>query len=100
LTARLKENAFGLLSGSRRVPYTDGGVASLRGGMLGVLRRAQGSTAKPGFLDPEVEPVVTAPLVADVDSAQRALRVYPSLTFSAKIAGAIHLAQYQGTLTV
>jgi uncharacterized protein DUF3383 len=100
LTARLKENAFGNLAGGRRISYTNGGAAILVGGMQGVLKRAQGSVSKPGFLDPEVEPVVTAPLVEDQDSADRAARIFRDLSFSARIAGAIHLAEYNGTLTV
>lgn len=100
LVARLKESIFGIIAGNRRVPYTNGGVAMLRGGALGVLKRAQGSLASPGFLDPEVEPVVTAPLVADVDPADRAARVFNNLTFSAKISGAIHAANLNGTISV
>jgi len=99
LKARLREAIFGTTVGGRRIPYTDGGVAMLRGAVLGVLHRAQGSKTAPGFLDPEVDPVVTAPLVADVDIALRAARILPNLTFSAKIAGAIHLTQLSGTIS-
>jgi Protein of unknown function (DUF3383) len=100
LTARLKENAFGNMTSGRRIPYTNSGVAILRGGMLGVLKRAQGTAVKPGFLDPETDPVVTAPRVEDVDPLLRAARTFPDLSFSARIAGAIHLAKFVGVLTV
>lgn len=100
LTARIKEAVFGVQIGVRKVPYTDGGVSMLKAAALGVLVRAQGSLVKPGFLDPEVPAVVTAPKVADVDPAQRAARIFPSLAFSSKIAGAIHQAIFAGTITV
>lgn len=99
LTARLKEAVFGLIASQRRLPYTDGGIAMLRGAVLGVLKRAQGTVANPGFLDPGVDPIVTAPLVADVDPALRALRQFPNLTFSAKISGAIHSVTITGTIS-
>ena len=100
LEARIKEAVFGIISGSRRVPYTNGGVAMLRGSVLGVLKRQQGTKEKPGFLDPEVDPVVTAPLVEDVDPADRAARVFPDLDFSAKVSGAIHSVPITGTISV
>jgi hypothetical protein len=100
LASRLKEAVFGVISGNRRVPYTNGGVAMLRGAALGVLKRQQGSKANPGFLDPEVEPVVTAPLVEDVDPADRAARIFPDLDFSAKVSGAIHSVPLTGTISV
>lgn len=100
LVARLKESTFGVITGSRRVPYTNGGVAMLVGAVEGVLRRAQGSLDRPGFLDPEEDPIVTAPLVADVDPADRAARTFPDIGFSAKISGAIHNVTISGTISV
>lgn len=100
LTARLKEAIFGVIAGNRRVPYTNGGIAMLRGTVLGVLKRAQGSKAKPGFLDPEVDPIVTAPLVEEVDPLDRAARIFPDLSFSARMSGAIHKAALTGTISV
>lgn len=98
LVARLKEAVFSIIAGSRRVPYTDGGVATLVAAVSGVLIRAQGSKTRPGFLDPEVAVIVTAPLVKDVDPANRAARIFPGISFSAKIAGAIHNVPFTGTI--
>lgn len=100
LVARLKEAVFGVIAGNRRVPYTNGGVAMLVGAVHGVLRRAQGTKERPGFLDPEVDILVEAPLVEDVDPADRAARIFPDITFSAKIAGAVHSVVINGTISV
>jgi Protein of unknown function (DUF3383) len=100
LTARLKEAVFAVITGNERLPYTNGGVATLRGAVMGVLKRAQGTKENPGFLDPEVDPVVTAPRVEDVDPADRAARRYPNLSFSAKISGAIQSVNLVGTISV
>jgi hypothetical protein len=100
LQARIKEAVFGVVSGQLRVPYNNGGIGTIKGAVKGVCVRQQGTVENPGFLDPEQEVIVTAPLVADIDPADRAARLLPDVTFSAKVTGAIHATEIIGTITV
>jgi hypothetical protein len=102
LKARMRERVFGLLVGAEKVPYTDAGVDLVAAQVRAQLRQGvsvellapgiPGSTTDP-------PPVVTAPLVADVDPVDRANRVLPDVEFSARLAGAIHAVQINGTVS-
>ena len=100
LQARTKEAVFGVLSGVRRVAYTNAGIATITDAIQGVWNRAQGTVDNPGFLDPEVPVVVTAPLVKDISTSDRASRVLNNVTVGAKVAGAIIATNIAGTITV
>lgn len=100
LQARTKEAVFGVIAGVDRVAYTNAGIATISGAAKGVWVRAQGTVDKPGFLDPEVPVIVTVPLVADIDPADRSARVLNNLNLSAKIAGAIIAVNIAGSITV
>ncbi len=64
--------------------------------LIRVIGEFQGDQA----LDPETEPVITAPLVKDVSTIDRGNRLLPDVEFSARIAGAIHTFQIQGVLSI
>lgn len=96
ITARIQEGIFGLLVTLRKIPYTDKGVSLVKAEILGVLRDFQAD----GALDDAVEPVVTAPKVADIDTADIANRLLPDVSFTARLAGAIHSVVIDGTLTI
>lgn len=80
----------------QKIPYTDAGVASVVGMIRGVLNQY----VKRGFLRADPAPQVTAPLVADIPLEDRAARTLPDIQFSGQLAGAIHIAQINGTLSV
>jgi hypothetical protein len=96
LDARIKERIFGVLINNPKVPYTDAGVDLMRAQVLAQLN--QGITA--GGLAADPAPVVTAPLVADIDPADKAARVLPDINFTATLAGAIHQLVITGVLSV
>lgn len=96
LTARIQEAIFTALVNNPKLPYTDASVSAIKGIIRGVIRSFQAD----GALDPAVDPTVTAPLVADVDVADRANRILPDVVFTAQLAGAIHKIQIEGTLTI
>ena len=96
LDARIKERIFGVLANNAKVPYTDVGVDLMRGQVLAQLQ--QGITA--GGLAADPAPTVQAPLVADIDPADKAGRNLPDITFQATLAGAIHQLEISGVLSV
>jgi len=96
LDARIKERIFGVLINNPKVPYTDKGVGLMTAQVLAQLN--QGITA--GGLAADPAPVVTAPLVADIDPADKAGRVLPDVNFTATLAGAIHQLVITGVLSV
>jgi hypothetical protein len=96
LDARIKERIFGVLINNAKIPYTDKGVGLMTAQVLAQLN--QGITA--GGLAADPAPVVTAPLVADIDPADKASRVLPDINFTATLAGAIHQLVITGVLSV
>ena len=96
LDQRIKERIFGVLINNAKVPFTDGGVDLMRAQILAQLN--QGITA--GGLAADPAPVVTAPLVADIDPADKAARILPDIFFTATLAGAIHTLVITGVLSV
>ncbi len=87
---------FQLLSNLPKLPYTNASVSLVKSILRGVIREFQGDQA----LDPETEPVITAPLVQDVSSVDRGNRLLPDINFSARLAGAIHSIQITGVLAI
>jgi hypothetical protein len=76
-----------------KVPYTDPGIGQIDNAVRGCLRLS----VQDGFLTDSYTVVVpTAASQAPVDKAARILRGY---SFTAPIAGAIHVAYITGTLT-
>ena len=67
------------------------------GGVLAALGARHGLT---GVLAADPVPIVQAPLVADIDPADKAARILPDITFQATLAGAIHKLVITGVLSV
>lgn len=96
VSARIQENVFGLLSRSKKVPYTDEGVLGIVAMVEEVIK--QGVTV--GGFAPTPEPTVTAAPVADQPINDRLAREYRGVSFSATLAGAVHSVNVRGTVTV
>lgn len=96
LDARIKERIFGVLVNNEKIPYTDSGVDLMRAQVEAQLQ--QGITA--GGLAADPKPTVTAPKVADIDTADKANRILPDIEFQATLAGAIHKLVISGVLSV
>lgn len=87
-----------------RIPYTDPGIAIIRTRLqealdMGVIR---GGIAPPevnsdGDLVPSY--TISVPLSVNISANQKATRVLQDVYFTARIAGAIHVVEIQGTLT-
>lgn len=102
LKARIQERIFGLIVNRPKLPYTDESVDLIRAQILAQLFEgvAVGGLAAGKGTTEDPSPTVEAPLVADVSPTDRANRLLPDVTFSARLAGAIHTIDIQGNLTV
>jgi len=94
LQARLEEDVFILLATHEKIPYTDSGIASVEAVVKAVLDEA----VTVGFLD--VGYTVTVPKIGDVDPIDRANRVLKGIKFRAVPAGAIHVVEIDGEVSV
>lgn len=87
-----------------RIPYTDHGIAVIRSRLAESLDRG---VVRGGLAPAEVDSdgnyipsyVISVPLASSVSPNQKATRVLQDVYFTARIAGAIHVVQIQGTLT-
>jgi len=96
LVAAIQEEVFAVVVNQEKLPYTNASVSLVKSIVRGVLREFQAS----GALDPETDPVITAPLVEDVSAVDRGNRLLPDVKFSARLGGAIHSIQIDGTLSI
>lgn len=94
LSARIQEAILTVYAANLVIPYTDDGVNLFVSAVSAVLERFR----KSNFLASSPAPRVTAPLVATVDQATRAARIFPALNFSANFAGAINKVGVIGTV--
>lgn len=104
LYARIQERVFATIKqasdAGRKIPYTDGGVDTIRTAIMAVLEQNKTRQGDERGLAADPPATVSAPKVADVDPALRAARIVPDITFQATLAGAIHQVQIAGTLSV
>lgn len=89
----VQEDIFSALRGSDKIPFTDEGVSTIEGIVLGVLRRKMPLGFAAG------SEVFNAPLVADVSAANKAARRLPDVTFGATFAGAILYVDFVANLS-
>ncbi len=93
---RIKENLLLLLANSRKVSFTDEGIAKIENVVRGVMDLALAQQ----IFTPDPAPVVTVPKANDVDPNDRAQRILRNVLFNAQLAGAIHKVEVFGTVTV
>lgn len=91
--ARMQERVFALKVGNRKVPYTDFGANMIGGAVRSVL--ADGVKNK-GYASYAVE----VGKVADEAALDRQNRIYKGCKWSAVLAGAIHVTEINGTVSV
>lgn len=97
LKAQIQIDVFAQLAKMPKVPYTDLGVDVLKSIVLADLNLF--ASPQYSFIAPVPKPTVDAPTVASISSSTRATRVFPGLTFSGQLAGAIHKLTVKGVLT-
>jgi hypothetical protein len=106
LHAEIQTRVLAALVGNDKIPYTNRGVGTLVNQVRGALQQGVAN----GLLAPvfsadgsEIEAPafeITVPSVLDVSASQRAARQGPSITWTARLAGAVHFATTNGTITV
>lgn len=96
--ARLEERTFKMIHGKvnadSKVPYTQTGVTEIEGVLLGLFEDAFDSE----FLAENPAPEVDAPQVNEVPDQDRSNRELPPISWNARLAGAIHFAEFTGTV--
>lgn len=96
LEADIKESVFAKMANLDKIPFTDSGiavaVAEVRGALLRGVRR--------GGLSNDPFPTVTAPKASEVSDANKAARTLPDIRFFGVLAGAVHKAEVQGTVSL
>jgi hypothetical protein len=96
LYAEIQVDVYSLLVNNPKVPYTDAGIAAIKGAIAGSLKKGQ----EVGGLADFPAPVVTAPTVAETDTVDRANRILRNVEFTARLAGALHGIVINGTVSV
>ena len=104
LAEEIKVNVLNVLVNNEKVPYTDAGIAIIEGAIRQSLRQGQvnGGIA-PVEYDEEGNKnlgyTVTVPLASNISANQKASRILTDVTFTARLAGAIHVVEIRGQLT-
>lgn len=94
LIAKIGERVYRPLVTSKKVPYSDKGIATIQAAISAQLLEDEGrEVLEPGW-------VVNVPKRADVDVADRTDRILPNITFEAVYSGAVHKVVITGALSV
>lgn len=93
--ARLRERLYALQLANAKIPFTDGGISAVRAEVAATIKEGQ----RDGGFDPAADPTIDVPKVADVSSADRAARTLPGVSWSMRLAGAIHTMTVSGVAT-
>jgi hypothetical protein len=91
--AEIQFRIFSALVNNKKLPYTDNGIEAIGA----IIKSALEAGVDQGGLDPGTVSVVI-PKVSGIPSATRATRKLSGVKFSAKLAGAIHELEIDGTL--
>jgi hypothetical protein len=94
LRSDIGERVFLALTEPNKLPFTDGGIAVVKNQVRASLAEAVSRR----FLSEDPAPTVTAPLAADVSSADKAARLLPDVNFEGVLAGAIHSTTITGVV--
>lgn len=94
--SRLQTREYALLINAKKTPMTDAGLAAIEG----ELRAQIDEGISAGFLSADPAPIIVMPKASQISPSNRALRKAAPITFSARVAGAVHLIDIAGTITV
>jgi hypothetical protein len=94
--SQMTENIYALLVAAKKVPLTDAGIAQIEKEIRAVLDAG----IKAGGFAADPAPVITVPRASALTSADKSARRVTGITFSATLAGAIHLVSISGTVSL
>lgn len=104
LEEEIKTNVFNLLINRDKVPYTDAGIASIESRIREALELGQ---SRGGIAPTEYDEdgnqnlgyTISVPFAANISANTKANRELTDVTFTARLAGAIHVVDITGSLT-
>jgi len=96
--ARIQEEIFGDQIASKKIPFTDKGVSKAKACCFSVLRRQMKDDDSGGFV--QGTEFFSAPKVADVAQADKAVRYLPNCVTGAQFTNAINKVGLRLTLTL
>lgn len=96
LVSTMQVNVYTLLVQAPKIPYTAQGISIIENAVRQTLNQGISN----GGIDGNSPVTVNVPAVADIPVSDRAERVLPDVTFSCRLAGAIHFVEIQGTVSV
>ncbi len=96
LKSTMQSNVYSLLVQNPKVPYTVQGEGLIENAIRQTLQ--QGVTN--GLIDGNSPITVTVPAISDISVNDRAERLLPDVTFSCRLAGALHFVVIRGTVSV
>lgn len=104
LEEEIKTNVFNLLINRDKVPYTDAGIAAIESRIREALELGQ---RRGGIAPTEYDEdgnqnlgyTISVPLAANISANTKANRELTDVTFTARLAGAIHAVDITGSLT-
>lgn len=104
LQEEIRVNVFSLMINSDKVPYTDAGIAAIEAQIRSALELGQtrGGIAPTEYDEDGNENLgftISVPLASDVSANTKALRTLTDVSFTARLAGAIHVVTIKGSLT-
>lgn len=105
LDANMTADVFELLKRLKKVPYTNAGIAAIQSIIIKRLVMGQdvGGISPMEFDADEIQIGgfnTSVPALADVSSSDKAARILNNVKFTAWLAGAIHVVNIQGIITV
>lgn len=98
--ARIQERVIGVLQGSEVLRYSQAGIDTMTNSILSLLLTWTRKPYEALSLEKDLEPRVSFPAYAEIDSADRQGRHLPDGTFSARYTGGIHTMDLTGTVSV
>lgn len=96
LKINIETAIYDLLIGTAKIPYTDAGVSLIKSAIAQILNQA----VNLGIIAKDPLYTITSIPVSDVPVSQRAQRIAPDITFTARLAGAINHVVVRGTLSI
>ena len=104
LVETIKTEEFAMLINREKLPYTDAGIALVEGVLNKVLKLGQdrGGIAPTEYDDDgnrNLGYTITVPKAANISANKKAQRVLDDVKFTARLAGAIHAVNINGSLT-
>lgn len=94
--ARLSERIFALLANSKKVAYTNAGIALIEAEVRAQIKEG----IAVGGISTDVAPTVTVPKSTDASAADRTARILRNVKFTFTYAGAVHKIFVSGNISL